>query len=195
MAAASKHRTSIVQSAAKLFRKQGYSGTGLNDVLTDSGAPKGSLYHYFPQGKEQLGEEALRFAGSAVVSTLQHIRMTHSGTAEVLRAFAKLLGKWMEASAFQDGCPMATTILETVPRLPGVTAAARDVFQLWQQEIQLMLMEDGIDPAASQRLATLCIAALEGSLIQARVQQSAAPINDSIAEIAQLIEARRPQPS
>lgn len=190
MAAASKHRSSIIQSAAKLFRKQGYSGTGLNDVLADSGAPKGSLYHYFPQGKEQLGEEALRFAGSAVVTTLQRIRQTHSNTADVLRAFASLLGKWMEASTFQDGCPMATTILETVPRLPGVTAAARDVFQLWQQEIQSMLIEDGLDPTASQRLASLSIAALEGSLIQARVHQSSTPISDSIEELARLIESR-----
>ena len=85
---------------------------------------------------------------------------------------------------------MATTILETVPRLPGVTAAAREVFQLWQQEIEAMLRQDGIESAASQRLASLCISALEGSLIQARVHQSTTPISDSMEEIAELIEAR-----
>jgi TetR/AcrR family transcriptional repressor of lmrAB and yxaGH operons len=64
MSAAAKHRDAIVQSAVALFRKQGYAGTGLSDILGASGAPKGSLYYYFPNGKISIGVAAIEFAGT-----------------------------------------------------------------------------------------------------------------------------------
>ena len=124
MPAAALHRLNIIQAAAKLFRQQGYSRTGLNDILAASQAPKGSLYHYFPKGKEQLGEESLRFSAQRAAQTLQALRAEHPTAPGLLLAYAGKLADWMQRSGYRDGCPMATTILETVPQSETLTAAA-----------------------------------------------------------------------
>jgi TetR/AcrR family transcriptional repressor of lmrAB and yxaGH operons len=69
MSRPSKHRAAIIAAASRLFRRQGYAGTGVNDIVALSGAPKGSLYHYFPKGKEQIAEEAVLFAGRLVAES------------------------------------------------------------------------------------------------------------------------------
>jgi len=194
MPAASLHRLNIVRAAAKLFRKQGYSKTGLNDILAESRAPKGSLYHYFPGGKEQLGAESLRYSAQMAVDTLIDLSVKHTTAPELLLAFAGQLAEWMEASAFQDGCPMATTILETVPRSPILTAAARDGFNAWRSIFEHALIADGCIPEEAGRLANLSIAVLEGSLIQARVESSCTPIIDSAQVISDLMVARSKRP-
>ena len=116
MAAAAKHRNSIIASAIRLFRQRGYAATGLNDILKHSGAPKGSLYHYFPGGKEQLGEEAVVVAASVVTQTLAELRAKHASAADMLRGYGQLLAGWMTQAEFAEGCPIATTLLETTPK-------------------------------------------------------------------------------
>ena len=54
MAAGTKER--IVNASAELFRRQGYTGTGLKQVVAEADAPFGSLYHFFHGGKEQLAD-------------------------------------------------------------------------------------------------------------------------------------------
>lgn len=194
MPASSVHRLNIVRAAAKLFRKNGYSKTGLNEILAESKAPKGSLYYYFPQGKEQLGEEALRFSARMAVDALEQLRRENTTAASLLRAFAALLAEWMERSAFRDGCPMATTILETVPQSAELSLAAREGFAAWRGIFEDMLHSDGAKPDDALRLANLAIAVLEGSLIQARVAQDCSPIIESAEEIAALMSLRSNRP-
>ena len=60
-------RERMIESAITLMRRSGYSGVGINEVLAESGAPKGSMYHYFPDGKRQVAAEALTtYAGRVV---------------------------------------------------------------------------------------------------------------------------------
>lgn len=194
MPASSVHRLNIVRAAAKLFRKNGYSKTGLNEILAESKAPKGSLYYYFPQGKEQLGEEALRFSAGMAADALEQLRRENDTAASLLRAFAALLAEWMERSEFRDGCPLATTILETVPQSAALCLAAREGFAAWRGIFEDMLRSDGAEPDDALRLANLAIAVLEGSLIQARVAQDCSPIIESAEEIAALMSLRSNQP-
>jgi len=190
MAATSIHRLNIVRAAARLFRKNGYARTGLNEILAESKAPKGSLYHYFPQGKEQLGEEALRFSARTATDTLETLCHTHQSAPALLNAFGALLADWMEQSGFRDGCPMATTILETVPQSPALTQAAGEGLAAWRTIFEQRLRADGATAPDSLRLANLTIAVLEGSLIQARVAQDRRPIIESLEEVAALMQMR-----
>ena len=185
MSAASRHRQNIVLAAAKLFRQRGYANTGLKDILAESKAPKGSLYHYFPLGKEQLGEEALRFSASQALATLEQLALQHASAADLLVAFAAQLGAWLEASAFSDGCPMATTILETVPHSTTLRLAASEGLEAWQAVFRRLLQAEGFPAESAKRLASLSIAVLEGALIQARVEMSARPLQDAVGEVAQ----------
>ena len=178
MSTAPRHRGAIVRAAAKLFRRNGYAATGINEIVEVSGAPKGSLYHYFPGGKDQIGEAAVRFAGAGVVATLEKLEQEHGSASAMIRAYCKLLAGWMAKSGFRDGCPIATTLLESAPQSTDMATAGREAFAGWCVVIARALVRDGFGKAEAERLSTLAVSSIEGALILARVQGTARPIDD-----------------
>jgi TetR/AcrR family transcriptional repressor of lmrAB and yxaGH operons len=178
MSAPPRHRGAIVRAAAALFRRHGYAATGINEIAEVSGAPKGSLYHYFPGGKDQIGEAAVRFAGAGVVATLEKLDKEHGLASAMIRAYCKLLAGWMAKSGFRDGCPIATTLLESAPQSADMATAGREAFAGWCAVIARALVRDGFGKAEAERLSTLAVSSIEGALILARVQSSARPIED-----------------
>jgi TetR/AcrR family transcriptional repressor of lmrAB and yxaGH operons len=160
MSAPPRHRGAIVRAAAALFRRNGYAATGINEIADVSGAPKGSLYHYFPRGKDQIGEAAVRFAGAGVVATLEKLEQEHGSASSMIRAYCKLLAGWMAKSGFRDGCPIATTLLESAPQSTDMATAGREAFAGWCAVI------------------ALAVSSIEGALILARVEASAQPIEE-----------------
>jgi TetR/AcrR family transcriptional repressor of lmrAB and yxaGH operons len=176
MSAQPRHRNAIVQSAAALFRRYGYSATGLADIIARSGAPKGSLYHYFPGGKAQIGEAAVTSAGELVRRTLATLAAETPDAPALVAEYVRWLVLWMEQSAWRDGCPITTVLLETAAQDEAMRAAGRTAFTGWSDVIAGKLKDDGWSTAEAVERAGFAIAALEGSLIQARVEQSPAPI-------------------
>jgi len=171
-----KHRQRLLQTAVRLFRQKGYAATGLNEILARSGAPKGSLYHYFPGGKDEIGAEAVSAAGAVVARTLASLSTETRSGREFVAAYTALLGRWIEASDYRDGCPIATTLLETAPASEAITAAGGRVLAEWIRVISGAFARDGLDPAVAARRALVFVAAIEGALLLARVQRSTAPL-------------------
>src|SRR6266545_1604570 len=101
-------RQRVLHTAVELFRTQGYHGTGLNQVLAEGGAPKGSLYFHFPGGKEQLAVEAVALGGTElcamIAATLAAARNPVAGLDAIVDAIATDLAE----SDFRRGCPIAT---------------------------------------------------------------------------------------
>jgi TetR/AcrR family transcriptional repressor of lmrAB and yxaGH operons len=185
-----KQRDSLIWAAAKLFRRQGYSGTGLRDILAASGAARGSLYHYFPGGKEQIGAAAVTAAGGLVTETFVELARQADGPADFLRRYTALLVGWLEASDFRDGCPITTTLLETTPGSAAIGEAGRAVFADWQLVMETMLAQDNWPAVQIAPMATAMIAGLEGALLLARVQGTAQPIHDTVGALCTLLEAK-----
>ena len=188
-----RHRDAIIRAAAALFRRNGYAATGINEIAEVSRAPKGSLYHYFPGGKDQIAEAAVRFAGAAVVATLEKLAQEHDTAAAMIRAYCKLLAGWMAKSGFRDGCPIATTLLEAAPQSAEMTAAGRDAFAGWCAVIARALVRDGFGKAEAGRLATLTVSSLEGALILARVEANARPIEEISRALGAALQIRAPR--
>lgn len=188
MPAKPKHRDAIVSAAAALFRKRGYSGTGLSDIVELSGAPKGSLYHYFPNGKLSIAEAAVRASASKSAKTIEELASKHKNPGRIVRAYAELLAKWMKASGFRDGSPIATVLLETAPDDAAITAAGREAYTELKELFSQRLIAKGVPAAPAKRLAGLVTSTLDGSLIQARVEQSEAPILDAAVELEKLLD-------
>lgn len=184
MARAPRHRDAIVQTAARLFRKQGYAATGVNQVVEDSGAPKGSLYHYFPGGKEAIAAAAVTWASERVTLTLSRLAAEVEGPEDLVRRYALLLAGWMSTSGFRDGCPISTTLLETVPQSDPIRAAGAAAFAGWAGIFSQLLQASQVAPRRADRLASMAIAAIEGSLIQARVAVCRQPLIDAAEEVA-----------
>jgi len=184
-----KHRGPIVDAAVRLFRRHGYAGTGLNDIVDLSGAPKGSLYHYFPDGKASIAVAAVEEAGQRVVSTMMKLADETPSTGELLRAHARLLSGWMRKSSFRDGDPITTVLLELAPRNRAVAEAGRKGYAARVAVLKEKLIADGFALARTERLAILCVSTLQGALIQSRVERSGAPIETAADELAKMLEA------
>ncbi len=182
-----KIRRRIVATMARLLRQQGFAATGLNELVSASGAPKGSLYHYFPGGKAEVAAEALVFAGSLVQSTLEALRQTERTPAAMVLAYGLLLAGWMEKSGFADGCPITTTLLETAPADARLAGIGRDAFASWQSVFAGALRDARAENADD--LALSAIMMIEGALILTRVRRDAAPIRVATEQIAKLFEA------
>src|ERR1700731_3222840 len=109
---ATDSRASMVRSAASLIRSRGLSATSFSDVLADSGAPRGSIYHHFPRGKQQLAGDAIQWTSERVVS---HQRTCSATTAAgVLRCFIDMWRRVVLASSGAAGCVVAGAALDTV---------------------------------------------------------------------------------
>jgi TetR/AcrR family transcriptional regulator, lmrAB and yxaGH operons repressor len=186
-----RHRQPIVDAAVTLFRRQGYAGTGVNDIVDASGAPKGSLYHYFPAGKASIAIASVEEAGRRVADTMTALADQTRSTADLLRAHARLLSGWMRKSGFRDGCPITTVLLELAPEDRGVAEAeaGRKTYAARIDVLKRKLTADGFPPARTGRLAILCVSTLQGALIQARVERSGTPIETAAEELAKLLEA------
>lgn len=190
MANAARHKAGLVQTAMRLFRRQGYASTGLQQILAESGAPKGSLYHYFPGGKEELGEAAVHLAAERMSETLSGLTARHKTPATFVRAYCATMAGWMTESGFRSGCPIATTMLETAPHAPALTRAGATAFDRWIDIIAPVFRRECGSDAEARSEAQRLIASMEGALIVARVRRNARPITDIAAVYS--TRARRP---
>ena len=188
MPAIAKHRQPIINTAVTLFRRQGYSRTGLNEIVDVSGAPKGSLYHYFPLGKSSIAVAAVAEAGRRVAATLTKLVKECRSTGDVVRRHAELLAGWMRASGFRDGCPITTVLLELAPGDRDVTEAGRTAYRTRVSILADKLVADGFPKARADALAVLCTSALQGALIQARVERSGRALETTATELARLLD-------
>jgi len=178
MPSAAIHKDNLVHTAMRLFRRQGYASTGLQQILGESGAPKGSLYHYFPGGKESLAEAAVELAGEQIREMLADLAKRHESPQAFVRGYCRVMAGWMAESGFRSGCPIATTVLESAPQSPTITQAARTAIDRWLDVAAEVFTRDGTPKREARTRAELLVSAVEGALILARVRQSKQPILD-----------------
>jgi TetR/AcrR family transcriptional repressor of lmrAB and yxaGH operons len=178
MANAAQHKDNLVRTAMRLFREQGYASTGLQQILTESGAPKGSLYHYFPGGKQALGQAAVELAGELIAQMLASLAARHKQPKAFVKAYCEVMAGWMEESEFRSGCPIATTMLETAPRSPALTEAGARAIDRWIEIAASVFVNAGLPQREARTRAQLLFATMEGALLLARIRQSPRPILD-----------------
>ena len=176
MAKADDSKGKTLTAAVKLFRQQGYHGTALHDILAAGGAPRGSLYFHFPKGKEEIGAGALSLAGEAVrLAIVQAAEKSDSAESFLVR-IVRAMASDLERSDYREGCPIATTALETAAQSEVLGAATRTAFQKWELEIKRGLFRFGLTSGDADLVATMVLSQLEGALLLARTYRSLAPI-------------------
>ena len=187
MAKVSDSKEKTLAAAARLFCQQGYHGTALHDILVAGGAPRGSLYFHFPNGKEQIGVATVALGAQAVRDFI----VQAAGAAQSAEAFVVALARGMaanlERSSFREGCPIAPTALETATQSKALGKAARDAFQSWEREIARGLEDFGMKAAEAERAATAVLSQLEGALLLARTYRSPEPMQRAERAVAMLV--------
>ncbi|WP_158881791.1 TetR/AcrR family transcriptional regulator [Amycolatopsis anabasis] len=170
MARRTDTRQRMIDTAADLFHTQGYHATGLNQLVSAGGAPKGSLYFHFPGGKEQLAAEALARSGEQLCEALRALLADDD-----LDAVFAALEQNLIDSDFQRGCPLATVALDAAGS-ERIREACVSGYSSWHAVIAEFLTRQGIKKARARELGTVALASIEGALLLAKIQRDLAPL-------------------
>jgi len=178
-------RERMIRSALVLMGEQGVEATSLSQVIEHSGAPRGSIYHHFPGGKEQLVEEATRYAGDALVQLVDAAVEQHDDPVAAVDAIAGFWRTVLYDSEFAAGCPVVAATLDS-EHSPAARAAARQAFKRWQQLYQDMFARAGVPEERAASLASMAVSAVEGAVILSRAERSNAPLERVVEEVSTL---------
>jgi TetR/AcrR family transcriptional repressor of lmrAB and yxaGH operons len=181
-------RNRMLLSAAEVLREKGAAGVTIDEVLTRSGAPRGSVYHHFPEGRAQLLTEALLFAGDSITAIIDDAA-TH-GCVTLVRQFVAFWERTLVDSDFAAGCPVVAAAIGSDDDDPALTTIAGDIFRRWRDALARAFVADGFDDAEAGSLAVTCIAALEGAAVLCRSTRDAGPLREVAQQIEFLIKSR-----
>lgn len=186
---ATDSRASMVRSAASLIRSRGVSATSLSDVLADSGAPRGSIYHHFPEGKRQLAEDAILWTSERL---LAHLRAgSTSSPSDVLERFIDLWRRTVVASGGTAGCVVAGVAIDTVPDETGLIELVRATFRSWAALLAEQLETAGVPSRRATPIAMATLAGMEGALILCRAEGNVKPLDAVALELMRLLPPKK----
>jgi TetR/AcrR family transcriptional regulator, lmrAB and yxaGH operons repressor len=191
MAKATDSKGKTLAAAARLFRQQGYHGTALQDILAAGGSPRGSLYFHFPKGKEEIGGAALTLSGETVRQAIAKVAEASENAEMFLTRLVRGMASDLEKSDYKEGCPIATTALETSAQSAVLGAATRNAFQKWELEIKRGLFRLGMAAGDADLAATLVLSQLEGALLLARTYRSLEPLRRAEQAMKLLVRGRQ----
>jgi AcrR family transcriptional regulator len=178
----------MVRAAIQLFRERGYAATSFGDVLARSGAPRGSIYHHFPGGKEELAAEALRRYTATTVRALT-AAVERGSAVDAVRAFVTASRDALVASDYRQTCPIAGVALDLVPADGALAGHVSEAFDRWREVLAGALRRDGVPAARARSVAAFVVAAAEGALLLGRADRSPAPVDAVVAELVAHVTA------
>lgn len=185
-------RDRILETTAGLLQRRGFHGTSLKDILDESGAPRGSLYYYFPGGKEQLALEATVRAIEEITRVLEELMRDGSDPAGAVRSYVEAAAAQLRDSGYTFGCPVAPIVLDVGAEPGALARACRDAFADWQRALREGFARAGIAERRAASLAVTVVSAVEGSLLLARAERSTEPLETIAGELSTLIEGALP---
>ncbi|GAC1375860.1 MAG: transcriptional regulator YxaF [Ktedonobacteraceae bacterium] len=181
-------RDHIIEVTSQLLEAQGYHATGLNQIIAQSGAPRGSLYYHFPQGKEELTAEAVTRAGNLNVQRIKEGLAQIEEPGEAIRQFIHNVAYHVEHSGFEAGGPLAIVAMETVNSSERLNAVCRLAYQQLQQAFADKLVQSGYTQERARQLATFVTASVEGGIILSRTNHNSESLRWVADELAQFIQ-------
>ncbi len=183
-------RDRIVYAAAQSVRERGVAATGLRGVVAEAGAPRGSLQHYFPGGKDQLVGEALRWSGDFAADQVRRfageLRKPTPGA-----LFAAMARQWRDEFSrrgFQRGCPLVAAAADVASTDPQLRDTVRTGFDGWLAAVRQELRRMGVPAGRADALAVLMISALEGAIVLARINQDVRPLTTVVRQLRPLLD-------
>jgi TetR/AcrR family transcriptional repressor of lmrAB and yxaGH operons len=163
-----RSRTALVDTAALLFRRQGYAATGVNQILETADVKAGSLYHHFPDGKQQLAAAVVDSVGTDIESRLRQFMDSGMPVSDIVGGWIDLMASGLSSDC-RDGCPIEPIATESVNASPLVREASARAFRGWRLAVADRLRKDGWADALADQTALAVIALLEGALILSRI--------------------------
>jgi AcrR family transcriptional regulator len=182
----------IMETTAELFRRYGYTGTGLKQIVAEANAPFGSLYHFFPAGKTQLGEEVIRRSGQMYQELVEAFLDGAPDVVTGIRAGFLGAAETLRQTDYADACPIETVALEVASTNEPLRIATAEVFESWIASGAERFAAAGIPDERARELAIGFIAALEGAFVLCRAMRTTQPLEIAGEQVAAAVEAALP---
>jgi TetR/AcrR family transcriptional repressor of lmrAB and yxaGH operons len=172
----SNARDQILLTTSKLLEKQGFHGTGLNEIIRESGSPKGSLYYYFPDGKEQIAAEAILQSGKLTAERIRTGLAGKRSPAKAIPDFVLKIAENVERSGYGAGGPLTAVAMETATQSDKINSACREAYGMIESAFKARLMESKFPSKEAVELARFITAAIEGGIILSRTYHTGDPL-------------------
>ena len=180
-------RKKMLVSAAEVMRQRGAAGVTIDEVLARSGAPRGSVYYHFPEGRNQILTEALRYSGDSITAMIDDA--AGWGAKALLGEFVEFWERLLTEGDFTAGCPVVAAAIGCDDD-PKLSAEAGAILGRWCAALTRAFVNDGFEDACAASLAMMSISALEGAVVLARSTRSTDPLRQVGEQLEFLIKAR-----
>jgi len=181
-------RQKILATTSNLLERQGYHATGLNQIVKESGTPRGSLYYYFPEGKEELAAEAVTQRMNAMSDHMRRFLGEIADSVEAIYAMIVDISQNMAQQSCGTGAPIAAVALEASNTSERIRKACAEGYQGLQEVIAAKLVMGGFSAEKAYSLATTINAAIEGAMILSRTKQDANILVNVAKDIKALLQ-------
>lgn len=178
----------ILDVTADLFRRHGYNGTGLKQIVASASAPFGSVYHFFPGGKEELGGAVVRRAGQMYLELVEAVWDAAGDPLEGVRDIFTGAAEALRETGYLDLCPIGTVALEMSSTSEPLRLATAEVFELWIERATARLAAMGLDAGSAREVAIGVIVLLQGAFVLARAMQTPEAVEAAGRAAAALVE-------
>jgi TetR/AcrR family transcriptional regulator, lmrAB and yxaGH operons repressor len=165
-------RDRLIVAAATLFRRKGYHATGLAEVLSEAGVPKGSLYHHFPDGKSDLAMAAADWTADLLLRIIDDAFSPAPGYPEAVAHYCNKLARLFQTADAADTCPISALLFDG-PESAGFRAHAEAVFQRLIDRLAGHARRLGLPEAEATAQAETLLIAIEGAWTLARARRDA----------------------
>jgi len=179
-------REKLVEAAITLMRRSGLSGAGINEIVRESGAPKGSVYYFFPNGKQQIVKEGLEQYSERVVTFIDSALSRKRKPGEKVKALFNAFAERIELGEFRHSCPVGTVCLDLDLELEGLRSIIAASFDRYLKAIEAHFPFR--DRRRAESFAGLLLTAIEGAYIRGRADRSSKPFREAGAWLAELVE-------
>ena len=180
-------RQLIIEKTSELLDRQGYAATGLNQIVAASETPRGSLYYYFPAGKEELAAEAIGYKARQLSEHERRSLTANDDAVEAIYRFVLSLADQAESQRCTAGAPIAAVALETSTTHERLQQACQAAYKLLQEPFEEKLLVGGFAPARAHALAVTISATLEGGFVLSRTEHTSQPLRIIAEELRQLL--------
>ncbi|MEV7195054.1 TetR/AcrR family transcriptional regulator [Streptomyces sp. NPDC093510] len=180
-------RDRIVVVAARLIQRQGYVGTGIKQIAKEAEATLGSVYHFFPGGKEAVAVAAITYSAEEFAELLREALAGEDAPGAAIERCANELAVGLRESGWVDGCPVTAAALETLGTDSEIQRVSAEALRGWEGIVEERLLRAGFGAQDAREVATTVIGALEGAEVTAQVTRSEEPLRVVGRQLARLV--------
>lgn len=176
----------FINTASALFANKGYHATGISEILKLSRAPKGSLYYYFPQGKEQLADEALQKTSDMICSEISATLSAHKDPIEAFQEHLRFIARKIENDTFRPDVSISLMALETFASSERLRLRCQSIFDKIKQLHYNKLIDTGIEKDKAEFIAMTVSVMTEGAITLSLTRKDTAPLYELADNLPQL---------